>query len=74
MTKEEIDQYRRRFDAFNAWEAEQLPVDRSPAAILADLGFLLSFVSEEERLRDPDPEKVGIQRLRAILELASRKG
>ena len=71
MTKEEIEQYRRRFEEFNDWEARQPPTERSPAAILADLGFLLSLVPEEERLRDPDPEKLGIQRMRAMLARVS---
>jgi hypothetical protein len=71
MTKEEVEQYRRRFEAFHEWEAHQPPVERSPAAILADLGFLLSLVSPEERLRDPDPQKLGIQRMRAMLEKVS---
>ena len=39
MTKEEIEQYRRRFEEFNSWEARQPPTERSPAAILADVGF-----------------------------------
>jgi hypothetical protein len=71
MTKEEIEQYRRRFEEFNRWEARQPPIERSPAAILADLGFLWSLVSPEERLRDPDPEKLGIQRMRAMLARVS---
>ena len=71
MTKEEIEQYRRRFEEFNDWEARQPPIERSPAAILADLGFLWSLVSPEERLRDPDPEKLGIQRMRAMLARVS---
>lgn len=69
MTKEEIEEYRRRFEIFNEWEEQQPPIERSPAAILADLGFLLSFVSREERERDPDPEKKGIQRMREMLAL-----
>ena len=71
MTKEEIEQYRRRFEESNSWEARQPPTERSPAAILADLGFLWSLVSPEERLRDPDPEKLGIQRMRAMLARVS---
>ena len=59
--------------AFNQWESEQPPVERSPAAILADLGFLLSLTSAEDRLRDPDPEKLGIQRMRALLALVNGK-
>jgi hypothetical protein len=71
MTKEEVEQYRRRFEAFNDWEAHQAPTERSPAAILADLGFLWTLVAPAERLRDPDPEKLGIQRMRAMLTRVS---
>jgi hypothetical protein len=69
VTRQEYAEYRGRFEALNAWEACQPPIERSPAEIVADLGFLLGFVDEEERLRDPDPEKLGIQRMRAILAL-----
>jgi hypothetical protein len=71
--KAQLESYLDRMAAFNQWEAEQSPQERSPAAILADLGFLLSFVSVEDRLRDPDPEKLGIQRMRALLACVSRK-
>jgi hypothetical protein len=69
VTKPEYAEYRARFEALNAWEARQPPIERSPSDILADLGFLLGFVSAEERGKDPDPEKLGIQRMRAILAL-----
>ena len=69
MTSQEYAEYRARFEALNAWEACQPPIERPAAEIVADLGFLLGFVSEEERQRDPDPEKLGIQRMRAILAL-----
>jgi hypothetical protein len=69
--KEQVEQYRRRMDEFNRWERHQPSIGRSPAAILADLGFLLSHVSPERRLSDPDPQKLGIQRMRAILARVS---
>ena len=69
MTRQEYAEYRARFEALNDWEARQPPIERPPAEILADLGLLLGFVSEEERRRDPDPEKLGIQPMRAILAL-----
>jgi hypothetical protein len=71
--KAQLKSYLDRMAAFNRWEAGQSPEERSPAAILADLGFLLSFVSVEDRLRDPDPEKLGIQRMRALLALVKEK-
>jgi hypothetical protein len=65
--KEQIESFRSRMAAFNQWESEQPAAERSPAAILADLGFLLTLASAEDRLRDPNPEKLGIQRMRALL-------
>ena len=73
MTKEAVEQYRRRFEALNEWEAGQSPIERDPGDIIADLGFLLGFVAAEDRLRDPDPEKLGIQRMRAALAAVSRR-
>jgi hypothetical protein len=71
--KAQLASYLSRMAAFNQWESEQPMADRAPAAILADLGFLLSWVSAEDRLRDPDPEKLGIQRMRALLARVSPK-
>jgi hypothetical protein len=65
--REQVEQYRCRMDEFNQWERRQPPIERAPAAILADLGFLLSRVSPERRLADPDPQKLGIRQMRAIL-------
>jgi hypothetical protein len=65
--KEQVEQYHRALAEFNRWESMHPAPERSAAAIAADLGFLLSRVSREERLRDPDPEKQGIQRMHATM-------
>lgn len=65
--REQVEQYHRALAEFNRWESMHPAPERSSADIAADLGFLLSRVSREERLRDPDPEKLGIQRMRAII-------
>jgi hypothetical protein len=72
--KAQLASYLSRMAAFNQWESEQQPMpERAPAAILADLGFLLSCVSAEDRQRDPDPEKLGIQQMRVLLARVSPK-
>jgi hypothetical protein len=68
--KEQIEQYHRCLAEFNRWEAKQVQPSRPAEAILADLGFLLSWVSEEDLARDPDPQKLGIQSMRAKLARA----
>lgn len=68
-TREEWELRRKQWEAFNRREAEQPPIERDPADIIADLGTLLSWLPAEERLRDPDPEKIGIQKMRAALAL-----
>lgn len=55
----------------SAYVGEDVPV-RDPSAVLADLSFLLTFCSPEDLARDPDPEKVGIAKMRAALGLVSR--
>ena len=59
-------------EEFNGWEAAQPPIERASAAGIADLGFLLGFISPEDRLRDPDPLKLGVQRMRSMLALVGR--
>jgi hypothetical protein len=68
-TREQWELRRQQWERFNRWEAEQPPIERDPADIIADLGTLLSWLPPEERLRDPDPEKIGIQKMRAALAL-----
>lgn len=71
-TREQWELRRRQWEAFHRWEAEQPPVERDPADIIADLGTLLSWLPAEERMRDPDPDKIGIQKMRAALARISQ--
>jgi hypothetical protein len=71
-TREQWELRRKQWEAFNRWEAEQPPIERDPADIIADLGTLLSWLPDEERLRDPDPEKIGIQKMRAALAMITQ--
>lgn len=52
---------------FHLWEAAQPLVERDPAEILADLGAIWSWLPPEVRTEDPDPGKLGIQKMRAAL-------
>jgi predicted TIM-barrel fold metal-dependent hydrolase len=72
MTRQEVEQYRSRFETFNAWEARQPLAERSAEEIVADLGFVFGLIEAGERMRDPDPEKLGIQRMRAALAAVRR--
>ena len=72
-TKEEYEERERRWAAFHAWEEQQPPVERSPADIIADLGTILDWLPAETRLEDPDPEKKGIQILRAAFAALEKR-
>lgn len=65
--REEYEERRRQWAAFHRWEAKQAPVERSPAALLADIGAIREWLSPEARLADPDPQKLGIQAMRRAL-------
>jgi hypothetical protein len=67
--REDWQQRLRQWAEFNRWEAEQPPVDREPGDIIADLGTIWSWLPPEVRERDADPEKIGIQKMRAALAL-----
>jgi hypothetical protein len=65
------DQWRERqkqWEFFHRWEAEQPPDDRDPADSIADIGAILDWLPTELLAEDPDPEKRGIQILRAGIE------
>lgn len=64
---EQLQERRRQWAEFHRWEAQQPPSERDPAEILADLGAIWSWLPPEVRSHDPDPDKRGIQRMRAAL-------
>jgi len=68
-TREEWELRRQQWTAFNRWEAQQPPIEREPADILADLGAIWSWLPAEVREHDPDPQKTGIQKMRAALAM-----
>jgi len=71
--KEQLEQRQRQWDAFHRWEEQQPPLERDAAEILADLGAILEWIPEEDRLRDPDPEKRGVQVLFAAGRILNRR-
>lgn len=69
--RDQVEARRLQWEEFNRWEAEQPLAERSPADILADLGAVWSWLPEDVRSRDDDPEKTGIQTMRAALSRLS---
>ena len=53
--------------AFHRRESAQPLPERDPAEILADLGAIWNWLPPEVRTEDPDPRKLGIQKMRAAL-------
>jgi hypothetical protein len=71
--KEQIEQRRRQWETFNRWEEQQQPLERDPGQILADLGAILGWIPEADRLHDPDPAKRGVQALLAACAVLKRR-
>ena len=65
--RRQFEQRERQWKIFHEWEARQPPEQRDAARILADLGTIYSWLPPEVRAEDPDPEKKGIQTMRATL-------
>ncbi len=63
-----------QWDEFHRWESEQPLIERDPARIIADLGTIWSWLPPDVRLHDPDPEKTGIQKMRAALAIIGQHG
>jgi hypothetical protein len=57
-----------QLEEFNRWEQKNPAPLRPFADVLADLGFLWNLIDPEIRLKDPDPEKFGIQEMRRAFE------
>jgi len=67
MTGEDLAARGRQWAAFNEWERSAPPAERTPAACVADVGALYAWFSSDTKSVDPDPEKLGIQAMRAAL-------
>ena len=67
MTGEDLAARGRQWAAFNEWERSAPPPERTPAACVADVGALYEWFSPGTKSVDPDPEKLGIQSMRAAL-------
>ena len=65
ITAEQWRERKKQWEFFNRWEAEQPLGDRRPADSIADIGAILDWAPPEVLTEDPDPEKRGIQVLRA---------
>ena len=65
--REQVAERQRQWEEFHRWEAQQPPLEREPARILADLGTIWSWLPPEVRAEDLDPEKRGVQALHAAL-------
>jgi hypothetical protein len=70
--KEQHEIREQQWAEFHRWEATQPLPERAPADILADLDTIWDWLPPEVRAEDPDPEKLGIQKMRAALALLKR--
>lgn len=71
--REQWEERRRQWTEFNRWEEENLAPERPAAEVLADLSAIWSWLPEEVRREDSDPEKLGIRKMRsALARLAPR--
>ena len=68
--REQLEIRKQQWEAFNRWEEEQPQVEREPGKILADLGAIWSWLPREVREHDPDPEKIGIQKMQSSASAA----
>lgn len=63
-----------QWEHYREWADAQDDRDGRPFdVILRDLDFLYRQFSPETRATDPDPEKLGIQRMRRVFELYDRR-
>lgn len=70
--REQLEERERQWRLFHGSEPAEPAPERDPAAVLADLSFLLRYYSREDIERDPDPDKKGIAAMRAVFALVSR--
>ena len=65
--KEQLQERERQWKLFHEWEEQNPPKARPLDAIMADLSAIWRRLPEDVRSFDPDPEKLGLKRLREVL-------
>ncbi|MBC8204079.1 MAG: hypothetical protein H8E87_01065 [FCB group bacterium] len=70
ITKKDIEERNEKFRRFNQWE-EQNPPQYSPETAIHLIGCLYEMLPPEVRMKDDDPEKLGIRKMHSILKLLS---
>ena len=67
ISREQLQERERQWKIFHEWE-DQNPVKARPLeAVMADLSAIWRRLPEDVRSTDPDPEKLGLRRLRENL-------
>lgn len=66
--REQLEMRRQQWAAFHRWERENPAPARDPGEVLADLGAIWNWLPPAVRSADPDPQKLGIRKMRAALE------
>lgn len=56
---------------YRRWARAEVLTALSPDQSIADLGTILEWIPETLRNQDPDPEKLGVQRMHFLLGLLS---
>ena len=67
--REQIEAQNLAWQRFHEWESTEAPPSLDAAHVIADLGAILSWISPEERMLDPDPEKHGVRKMFEVLRL-----
>jgi len=65
--REQWEQHEQAWRRFHQWEAAEPAVEREAGRLISDLGAILDWMPADARLLDPDPEKLGVRKMREAL-------
>ena len=65
--REQLQERERQWRLFHEWDERNPPKTRQLAAVMADLSAIWRRLPKDVRSFDPDPEKLGLKRLRETL-------
>lgn len=69
--REQLQERERQWELFHEWEESHPPKARRLEAVLADLSAIWRRLPKDVRSADPDPEKLGLRKLRERLQKLS---
>ncbi len=67
--REQVEERERQWRAYHEWESLRVEPERELNRVMEDLSAIWNRLPEDVRTLDPDPKKLGVQRMHRALSV-----